>query len=515
MDVLLINPKNITSRLRILTPPLGLASIGCILEKEGLSVSILDLELEPNDFDISSYIKTLSPKIIGVSGTSHSRFESFNIANIAKQVSPKIITVYGGCHASFTAVDTLNHIKDIDYIVRGEGEITFLELVRHLILKKGDISNIKGVTYRKNGAVIHNEPRGRIIDLDSIPYSRHLLKMERYNVKLDFLNLPATSIITARGCPYNCYFCSAGAMFGTVYTKRSPKNIADEIQYCVENFGIKGVKFFDSTFTLIRGHVLSVSEELIRRRINLPWECEISVNSVDKSLLYMMKKAGCYFVDFGVESVSSRVLRGIGKKINTKQVKKVFKWCKELDIKTKVFFSFGHIKETPQDALKTLSFIERYKDYIDLPTRIWGIRIYPGTRLEKYARDRGLLPKKFSWSEPFSSINEDGFFADSVPKVIRPSFNIKDFKRVREQIKWIREISLYRKNFTIKNIFNTLKEDIFSGYFIPRITKRIANLSALINKWAFFSSRFPLIRRLDLPREDRQALLPYNQENKR
>ncbi len=312
MDILLINPKNIISRPYPITPPpLGLASIGCVLEKAGFSVKILDLEIKPADFDLYAYIKGLSPRVVGISGTSLTRFKSFETANIAKRVSNEIFTVYGGCHATFTANDTLLHIKDIDYIVHGEGEETLLELADCLIIKKGPVEWIRGISFRRNGNVIQNAPRERIADLDSVPYSRHLLEMGEYNEELEFLDLPSATIMTSRGCPFDCNFCSAGAMFGRACAMRSAKNVVDEIGYCIDKFKIRGVKFFDDTLTLKSGHILSITEELKRRGITLPWECEVRADTVDRGLLKSMKEAGCYYVDFGIESASEKVLKAI------------------------------------------------------------------------------------------------------------------------------------------------------------------------------------------------------------
>lgn len=429
MDVLLINPKNIKSQVHDIMPPLGLVSIGCVLEKNGFSVSILDLELRPLDFDLNTYIRNLSPKVVGISGTSHSRFESFRIADITKQVSDKIITVYGGCHATFTAEDTLTHIKSIDYVVHGEGEATFLELVKFIKSGNGTADTIAGISFRRNNKAIHNPPRDRIFDLDSIPYSRHLLEMDKYDVRLDFLNVPATSFITSRGCPYNCSFCSASAMFGTTYTMRSAINIVAEIEYCIEKFNIKGFKFFDSTLTASKKHITSLIEELKARKINLPWECEIRVNTVDKPLLEAMKGVGCYYVNFGVESVSERVLKTMGKGITIQQITDVMKWCKELDIKTKVFFSFGHIDETLDDSKKTFAFIDKHINYITHLSVALGVRVYPGTRVENHARENRLLPKDFSWSEPFKDIDEYPIATDNVPLLLQPSYGIKELKK--------------------------------------------------------------------------------------
>ena len=201
MDILLINPRGLKFTPGNDMPPLGLASIGCVSESEGFSVSILDLEIEPEDFDLSAYIKAQAPKIVGIGGTSHSRFESFRIAGIAKSVSSEILTVYGGCHASFTAEDTLSRVDDIDIVVRGEGEVTFRELAKSFLLKKGDIGQLSGLSGRVGRKIFHNPSRDRISDLDSLSYSRHLLKMDRYFSPLDILNTPSASIMTSRAAP--------------------------------------------------------------------------------------------------------------------------------------------------------------------------------------------------------------------------------------------------------------------------------------------------------------------------
>ncbi len=475
MDVLLINPKNIISSGHDIMPPLGLSSLGCVLEKNSFSVKILDLEIRPGDFDIGAYISSLSPKIVGVSGTSFTRFESFRIANIAKEVSNEIFTIYGGCHATFTAEDTLSHVKDIDYIVHGEGEETLLELVSCLIAKKVDTTNIKGISSRRDGKVIENPPRERIADLDSIPYSRHLLEMEEYDQKLDFLNVPAVTIMTSRGCLYNCFFCSARAMFGNVYVRRSAKNVVDEIQYCVDEFGAQGIKFFDSTLTLNRKHVLSIAEELKMRGINLPWECEIRVDTVDRLLLESMREAGCYYVDFGVESASEKVLKAINKNISVKQAIDVLKWCKDLDIKTKAFFTFGHPGETLRDSMMTLGFIDKYFDYISWPAVSTEVRIYPGTPLERYARENGLLPKSFSWSE---NIEKSLTTTTNIPVLLQPSFGRKEMRKVGDRLQWILlsknlDFKEYLKTYTLKKTLAKLNElrplPRLFGYIIRKV----------------------------------------------
>lgn len=438
MDVLLINPKNKYRELHVfpLMPPLGLSSIGCVLEENGFSVKILDLEIETDNFDVATYISSISPKVVGISGTSYSRFESFRIARLAKEVSKDIITVYGGCHATFTTEDTLSHTLDIDYVVLREGEVTFLELVEFFIRGKGNRNNIKGISFRGGSNIIKTAPRERIVDLDRLSFSRHLLQMSRYDTRLRFLDVPSVSIITSRGCPYSCYFCSASAMFKNIYSMRSAKNVVDEIQYCIDTFKIKGVKFFDSTFTLKQEHVLSIIKELKKRNINIPWECEIRADTVERSLLAQMREAGCYYVNFGVESPSERVLQQIDKKNSIRQITNVLSWCYELGIKTKVFFSFGHLGESLHDSFQTISFIKKYLRYIDVLAISRTVKIYPGTALEKYARENNLLPENFSWS--VSPKKDNGLlFVVNIPVLLQPGYGIDEFKKLYAKLRGV------------------------------------------------------------------------------
>jgi radical SAM superfamily enzyme YgiQ (UPF0313 family) len=357
-------------------------------------------------------------------------------------------------------------VDDIDIVVRGEGEITFRELAKSFLLKKGDIGQLSGLSGRVGRKIFHNPSRDRISDLDSLSYSRHLLKMDRYFSPLDILNIPSASIMTSRGCPYDCYFCSASTMFGRVCTRHSAEYVVDEMEYCKRDLKIRGIKIFDSTFTTSRQHVVSIAEEMIKRKLGLPWECEIRADTVDREMLSLMKKAGCYYVDFAVESASGEVSKTIGKEIPLTQAESVLRWCNELDIKTKVFFSFGHVGETMKSALKTLAYIEKRIDLITIPALNWGVRIYPGTRLERYALEHGLLSKEFSWAEPFKDPEGFPFTAPGVPVVLQESFQIREFNKALAHWDWILERRLYGRFFTpegFKNLLLKAKEKLFSG----------------------------------------------------
>jgi hypothetical protein len=250
---------------------------------------------------------------------------------------------------------------------------------------------------------------------------------------MDFLGIKGEQIITTRGCPINCTFCSASALWGKRYTMRSPGNVVAEIRQVVEKYGAQGIKFFDSTLTLNRSHILALCEALVKEGLNhLPWECEIRVDTVDKELLRTMRDAGCYYIDMGMESASERVLKSIGKKITVAQVEEVLGWAAELGLRTKLFMTWGHPNETFEDMVQTLAFAKKWRGKVTDLSGPRPIRIYPGTAVEHFARQTGCLPPGFSWSAPY--YNEEGkefHISPFVPPLIQKQLGYAELRRMK------------------------------------------------------------------------------------
>jgi anaerobic magnesium-protoporphyrin IX monomethyl ester cyclase len=432
-DVLLINPPNrmdeySTGKEMV---PLGLLSVAALVEKAGHDVAVLDLEFE--DQDVGQTIAREKPSVVGIAGTSATRFEAFELAQTAKKINPHIVTVYGGCHASFTAQDTLDHVPAFDVVVRGEGEETMVEILAAL-QSKSDLGGILGLSYRQNGKVVHNESRPRIKDLDLLPFpARHLVDMSGYHLKLDLINKKAASIITSRGCPINCSFCSASFMFGKTLTRRSAKNVVDEMEHVLDRYAVGGFKIFDSTFTLIPKHAEDICDEILRRGLEFPWECEIRASNITFALLQKMKKAGCYLVDFGIESANEKVLQRMNKGITMMQVKKVLDWTNQLGINQKPFFTFGHIEESMGDAQETLDFIKENLGRMAMPSIGVGIRVYPGTEVERFALSHNLLPG-FSWSQPYhEERNKFLNTSTNIPILIQPQMGFDELLSIKQK----------------------------------------------------------------------------------
>jgi len=392
-DVLLAYPRE---RMHVFESmiPLGLASVGAVLEQRGYRVRIVDFAFYARDFRRD--LRRWNPRAVGIGGTTATRAGSFLTACLVKEVMPHVPVVYGGVHASFAAEDTLSNVPQIDYVVCGEGEFAFAGLCDRLIRGEGpDPSETAGVSLRSETGYVHNKPQ-RIDDLDALPLPARHLFGDHYRMTLDFLGTPAEFLMTSRGCPAGCSFCAASRMFPGGVRLRSMAHVQQEVEQVLAHRRVGALKLFDSTFTANRAHVIAFCDMI--RPYHLLWECEIRADTVDQDLLELMRDAGCRYVNVGLETTSARLLTSIGKGISVPQVERVLDWCTRLAVKTKVFFTFGHLGQTMQECRDDLRYIRSRRDSIDFFATTVGMRVYPGTALAARATSAGLMPTQFSWA---------------------------------------------------------------------------------------------------------------------
>lgn len=392
IDVLLTWPKD-GLRLFESMIPIGLASIAGVLREAGLTVKTIDFNHYKRDFQRE--LRALRPRVVGIGGTTPTRKGSFLTARLVKKALPSCTTVYGGPHATFAATDTLQHVPEIDFVIKGESEFSFLSLCRKIISEEDtEWGKIDGLVYRTESGIKESRVK-RIQDLSLLPMPARDLFEHNYPLKLDLFDVEADFIMTSRGCPTACDFCSAARMFPGGVRLRPMAQVKEEIEWIISRKAIRGLKIFDSTFTADREHVLQFCDMI--RPFKLLWECEIRADTVDKYLLKQMKDAGCCYINMGLETTSERLLKKMGKMISVSQAEQVLEWCREIGIKTKVFFTFGHIDETYEECLNDIRYMHNIKDKIDFFATTVGMRIYPGTALERRAKSRGVLPQDFSW----------------------------------------------------------------------------------------------------------------------
>src|SRR5690554_4345512 len=267
--------------------PTGLVSIGTVLQKSGYRVAIIDFNHYKNDF--RRQLQFLRPRIIGIGGTTPSRQGSFYTARLSKQVLPDTVVVYGGINATFIAQAVLEGIEDIDYVIKGEAERSFLSLCDAIIKNKPDsIDSIPGLCYRNGMSIVENKPQ-RIHDLSVLPIPNRDLVGNHYDLEMEFIGGSGDYIITSRGCPAACNFCSASSMFPGGVRLRPINSVMNEIDYLLSRRKLSGIKIFDSTFTANREHVENFCKHV--KEMKTQWECEIRADTVDRDLLRIMRES--------------------------------------------------------------------------------------------------------------------------------------------------------------------------------------------------------------------------------
>jgi radical SAM superfamily enzyme YgiQ (UPF0313 family) len=320
---------------------------------------------------------------------------ALSVVEKVKQWDSNITVVLGGAHATILPEETLKSVSEIDVIVRGEGEQTMLEFIKVLDEDPNSIKQVLGICCREEGGVRSNPLRPPILDLDTLPFPAfHLLPMGKYRLHPPFgRRTPVMPIITSRGCPYNCIFCSK-AVFGKKYRSNSPAYIVNEIQFLKERFGVKEIKLYDDVFTLDRKRVIAICTQLKDYGIDIPWSCETRVNLVNSELLRVMKDAGCYMIEYGVESGNQRVLDGLKKGITLEQTIKAFKLTHEAGIETVGYFMIGSPQETSETIQETVEFAKKLDpDFVQFSITT----PYPATELYSLAVEEERVPEK--WDE--------------------------------------------------------------------------------------------------------------------
>ncbi len=413
MDIILIVPPftNLVARKGFeMTRPLGVFCLAASLNKAGYETHIKHFEKDNEGVDrIEAFLKKSRAPVYGITATTATRFGAIAVARGIKKLYPDSKVVVGGPHFSNCAEDSLCAIPEVDIVVRGEGDHTIVELMR-AIEADSPLSKVAGISFRKDGVVFNTPDAPVITDLDALPvYQDFDYREYRETLFVIEEKVPAISILTSRGCPYQCIFC---AVNNSGYRFRSPEKVVDEIELWIKKFPfIKGINFFDLTFTANAEHAKNVCNEIIRRNINIRWWAESRVN-IDPELLILMKRAGCAALSAGVESGSPRVLQRISKAITIPQVKEFVAKCISAGIEPSLFFMVSFPDETEDDILLTKSLIGELLAKTRSITM--GVAsIYPGTRLEKIAREKNILGNDFSWSRPYYSDISDELSAYS------------------------------------------------------------------------------------------------------
>lgn len=386
------NPEIIKSE-RGFDPPLGILYVAGYLKKRSdHDLKIIDAQVERMGYSqLQEEIKKFAPDVIGVTAMTFTMLDVLKTIETAKKVCPKARVVLGGPHVHIYPEETAN-LKNVDYVVLGEGEETFFQLTQNM----NDVNALKrisGLVFKTNGAIVNTGSKDYCKDLDNLPFPpREMLPYQKY-FSLLAKESPITTMFTSRGCPFRCSFCDRPNM-GKIFRRRSARNVVDEMQECLK-LGIKEIFIYDDTFTVDKQRVIDICNEILKRKLKFSWDIRARVDTVNEEMLTLLKKAGCKRIHYGVEAGTERILKILNKNITLDQVTKAFKMTRKIGIETLAYFMIGSPTETREDILTTIKFAKKLNpDY----TQITLLTPFPATQIYQKALEEGVFQSDY-WRE--------------------------------------------------------------------------------------------------------------------
>ncbi len=372
-------------------PPLGALWIAAVLEKEGHTVKFLDGDCWK--FDIVQEIKSFQPALIGFAVITIKVNSAAEMIGQVKKVYPDLPVVVGGNHITNVKELAFKQISGVDFLMIGEAYFTFAELAS--AIEKGEIffNAVKGLIWKQDKMVVTNTPRPDLQDLDQLPFpARHLLPQpftDYYASDTRYLRKPSTSMITSLGCYYRCTFCD--------HTRNvrffSPKRVVDEIEHLQKEYGIKEIHFWDEIFIMTPKRARELCQEMIDRKIDVTWSGygRLDIIARNPDLIPLIKKSGCWFMSFGIESGNQKIRDLIHKDLTEEQIRTATTAMAASGIYTRGLFMFGHPTETADSIQETISFAKS----LPLNSAQFNLNIpLPGTEQYTRAKEYGVLDEE-------------------------------------------------------------------------------------------------------------------------
>jgi magnesium-protoporphyrin IX monomethyl ester (oxidative) cyclase len=449
MKVLLVNPPQTFyagSEPPAGNLPIGLMYIAAVLNKAGYQVEILDAFMMGADAQAQSEVVTVGlsfeqikheimqrkPDIVGIAGPFTCQIENALQTSVAaKEADPRILVVMGGPHVTLVPQEFLAQTRTVDIAVMGEGEFAMQEIAEHYEGKKA-LRDILGIAYRENGTVVVNPRRPFIDNLDALPYPAYeLVDMEKYlTSKMGYRSFQhrAISMVTSRGCPFNCCFCAVHLHMGMGFRAHSAVYVLDHIQYVVEKYGVQNIFFEDDNLTLDLKRFEAICDGIVERKIKIGWETPNGVRAdrLNMALLQKMKASGCKSVFVGVESGDQQILNQvIGKSLDLNKVVEFAKNAQEIGLKTGAFYIIGFPGETKENMQRTVDFALELKRKYDVGMHLFAATPSYGTRLYEECKAKGYLPADLSWNS-FSAARQ----AKGLPLITTDEFTPAEVKEI-------------------------------------------------------------------------------------
>ena len=438
--------------------PVGLVSVGTALRDAGHEVIVYDADYNEHPsvignacltqyygmyldsfrrpdnaiwMEMRETIEAVRPDVVGVTMCTAYAAAAFHVAEISKAVNPACPVIAGGPHATVRADEILRICPAIDYVVRGEGEITAAELMeaiapgnhRQAALDDATLEAINGVSFRAGGSIRHNPPRERIRDLGQFAPPDRALMMNRDTYSPEDMGL----IMTSRGCPFSCTFCATD---NRQVCYRSIEHILREIRHVKDTYGTIHFTLKDDSFTVNKKRVAEFCDALARESLRIGWECNTRVDLVSEEMLRTMKRAGCNSVKVGIESGSEKVLERMNKRITVAQIRTAARLFRKVGIHWTGYFLIGTPGETTEDIYKTLDFMYEIKPDF---AAIGVYEPFPETVMFHEGIRRGLVKADMTFEDFYATMPNDYYKAD--PRRQVDTIDGEAFERVESEMK--------------------------------------------------------------------------------
>jgi radical SAM superfamily enzyme YgiQ (UPF0313 family) len=436
-------------------PPLGILYIASYLKENGVDISVLDEAAQGYSLkETLDWVKKENPDILGFSTCSSSGRKAALIANKAKKENPNMAITFGNFYATFNAERILKKYPFVDFIIRGEGEYTSLELVKCLE-RKLNPKKILGINFREKNQIISTADRPLIKDINSLPFpDRELLEVEYHNITAGIVVAPKkfSSFVTSRGCVFNCRFCGCRKLARNLWRSRSVDNIIEEM-HLLSSQDYKQFLFVDDNFTLNPKRVIRLCRRLKKEKVDIEFFAEGRVDHCPHNMLFEMKRANCKMIYFGIENSTKKILAYYNKQTSPQQAKDAVRRARKVGIDVIVAsFILGAPNETRQEIWNTLKFAQKLN--VDIP-QFNILATFPGTDIWEELKDQGWIDEEKYWETGVlvSEVSPNTVPLEEIEQMIHEGYR-RFFLRFNYIINQLAKIckSSYRINVLLNNI---------------------------------------------------------------
>jgi radical SAM superfamily enzyme YgiQ (UPF0313 family) len=380
----------VMNQFRPKMPPFGVAYVSALLRKSGYRCELHDDNLrEYTDEQLRGLLRSHAGDLqaVGLTSVSTTLGQLARVARLCKEELPDVPVIIGGPHARLLPAEILE-IPEVDVVFTSEAELAILEYA-----KASDLRDVSGIMYRRDGELIENPVGAYLHDLDEIPYPDYsLFDISEYHTTKGIAKRhPNSYIISSRGCPFKCTFCSSKTLNPTekkTVRFRSPEDVIGEIEMLYKDYGVRELFFSDDMLTSKTKHLVGICNAMIERKLDVIWVCMTHVRGINEEKLRLMKRAGCHQICFGIESGDPEIQSVIQKNIDFEHAKHVVKITQDAGIDARCSFMFGNQHETRETMQRTIELAKELKsDFASFNIAT----PYPGTKFRDWAVENGYL----------------------------------------------------------------------------------------------------------------------------